>query len=128
MNVPVLRFSEFSGEWESLRLGKITETITSGSRDWAQYYSNIGSKFIRMTNLSRDGIQLKLDDLKFVNIESSSSDGQRTSLVYGDILISITAELGKIGWIPLNFGEAFINQHTALIRLKKLDSNSKFIA
>jgi type I restriction enzyme S subunit len=130
MNLPQLRFREFSGELKPLHLGQITETITSGSRDWAQYYSNNGSKFIRMTNLNRDGIQLKLDDLKFVNINSNSNstDGNRTSLVHGDILLSITAELGKIGWIPPNFGEAFINQHTALIRIKKAKADSKFTA
>lgn len=128
MNVPQLRFKEFNEDWKSLHLGQITETITSGSRDWAQYYSKNGSKFIRMTNLSRDGIQLKLDDLKFVKIKSNSTDGNRTSLFHGDILISITAELGKIGWIPPNFGEAFINQHTALVRINKLTTESKFIA
>jgi type I restriction enzyme, S subunit len=125
---PRLRFKEFSGGWDSIPLGKITETITSGSRDWAQYYSKDGSKFIRMTNLSRDGINLKLDDLKFVNIKSNSTDGNRTSLIQGDILISITAELGKIGWIPPGFGEAFINQHTALVRIDKAKAESKYVA
>ena len=128
MSVPALRFREFSGEWEVKILGEMTDTITSGSRDWAKYYSNSGCKFIRMTNLNRDGIQLKLDDLRFVDIKSSSSDGERTSLVQGDILMSITAELGKIGWIPSNFGKAFINQHTALIRIKRTSANSIFVA
>ncbi|WP_421856141.1 hypothetical protein [Marinomonas sp.] len=71
--------------WERYALGKITETITSGSRDWAQYYSDVGSKFIRMTNLPRDGIYLKLDDLKYVDVKSDSSDGQRTSLNSGTL-------------------------------------------
>ena len=128
MNLPALRFKEFSGEWKLHSLGAITETITSGSRDWAKYYSKSGSKFIRMTNLSREGIQLKLDDLRFVDIKSTSTDGERTSLIQGDILLSITAELGKIGWIPSNFGKAFINQHTALIRLKSAFANSTFTA
>ena len=127
-NVPTLRFKAFSGEWQAKKLGEVTKTITSGSRDWAQYYADTGSKFIRMTNLSRDGIHLKLDDLKFVDVNSLSADGKRTSLVSGDVLISITAELGKIGWIPSNFGEAFINQHTALVRIKADLANSKLIA
>ncbi|WP_421857048.1 restriction endonuclease subunit S [Marinomonas sp.] len=50
------------------------------------------------------------------------------SLNSGDILISITAELGKIGWVPDNLGEAFINQHTALVRLKGKFTDSKFVA
>lgn len=115
-------------DWELMRLGKVSEIVTSGSRDWAQYYSESGSKFIRMTNLRRDGIYLKLDDLKYVDVNSNSSDGKRTSLRHGDILISITAELGKIGWIPEQFGEAYINQHTALVRLKKNIVSSLFVA
>ncbi|EGQ7650358.1 restriction endonuclease subunit S [Vibrio alginolyticus] len=114
--------------WKPVRLKQISETVTSGSRDWAQYYSETGSKFIRMTNLSRDGIHLKLGDLKYVNVESSASDGKRTSLKEGDLLISITAELGKIGWIPPEFGEAYINQHTALVRIKKQQADSKYVA
>ncbi len=62
--------------WRTIRLNKISETITSGSRNWAQYYSDSGSKFIRMTNLPRDGIYLKLNDLKYVNVQSNSSDGK----------------------------------------------------
>nr|WP_236740840.1 restriction endonuclease subunit S [Glaesserella parasuis] len=103
-------------------------TVTSGSRNWAQYYSDTGAKFIRMTNLNRNGITLLLDDLKFVNIQSNSADGKRTSLQANDILISITTELGKIGFIPENFGEAYINQHTALIRIDPNKAHAKFIA
>ena len=114
--------------WESVRLGDIAITVTSGSRDWAQYYSDTGAKFIRMTNLNRNGITLLLDDLKFVNVQSNSADGKRTSLQANDILISITAELGKIGFIPENFGEAYINQHTALIRIDPNKAHAKFIA
>ncbi|MFL9785050.1 restriction endonuclease subunit S [Vibrio cyclitrophicus] len=114
--------------WKSIRLNQISETVTSGSRDWAQYYSDSGSKFIRMTNLPRDGIYLKLGDLKYVDVHSNSSDGKRTSLKAGDLLISITAELGKIGWVPPELGEAYINQHTALVRIKKESADSKYIA
>lgn len=128
MNSPRLRFKEFDEDWKFLQLREIVIALTSGSRDWAQHYSKTGSKFIRMTNLSRDGIQLKLDDLKFVDIESDSADGKRTSLIHGDILISITAELGKIGWIPPDFGEAFINQHTALVRIDNAKADSRCVA
>lgn len=127
MGSPKLRFKEFIGNWESIKLLDFSEIITSGSRDWAKYYANDGDKFIRMTNLVRDGIRLNLEDLKFVKLPESSTEGTRSSLQYGDILISITAELGKLGWIPKNFGSAYINQHTALVRLNN-QINSKFVA
>lgn len=114
--------------WRVEKLGGISTAVTSGSRDWAQFYAESGSKFLRMTNLSRDGIYLKLDDLKYVDVKGDSADGKRTALISGDILISITAELGKIGWVPEEFGEAFINQHTALVRINQKLAHSKFIA
>ncbi|OOV88795.1 restriction endonuclease subunit S [Oceanospirillum linum] len=114
--------------WSHLSLAKISSAITSGSRDWAQYYSDSGAKFIRMTNLQRENIWLNLTDLKFVDIQSDSADGRRTSLQLGDILMSITAELGKIGWVNDGLGEAYINQHTALIRINQDTADSQFIA
>ena len=47
--------------WTSIPLGGVSLLVTSGSRDWAKYYSAYGNKFIRMTNLNRDGIDLLLD-------------------------------------------------------------------
>ena len=124
---PKLRFKKFNGDWEKTTIGAKSEIITSGSRDWAQYYSDSGDKFIRMTNLVRNGINLDLSDLRFVQLPVGSNEGKRTSLEKGDILISITAELGKLGWIPEGLGTAYINQHTALVRMKNT-LDSKFVA
>lgn len=127
MSVPKLRFKEFDKNWEQIKISDYSDTVTSGSRDWAQYYSDKGDKFIRMTNLVRDGIYLDLSDLRFVDLPNDSNEGKRTSLQSGDILISITAELGKLGWVHDDLGTAYINQHTALVRMsEKVDS--KFIA
>ncbi len=114
--------------WKHRRLSEICTTVTSGSRDWAQYYADDGAKFIRMTNLRRESIWLDLSDLKFVDIQRDSADGKRTSLRAGDILMSITAELGKIGWVNEGLGESYINQHTALIRLNKEKASTMFVA
>ncbi len=128
MRVPKLRFTGFNDPWSETSLGKISSFITSGSRDWAQYYSDRGDKFIRMTNLVRDGITLNLSDLKFVRLPENSNEGKRTALQHHDILISITAELGKLGWVPDDLGTAYINQHTALVRPDLSITSSKFIA
>ncbi|ELY2535469.1 restriction endonuclease subunit S [Cronobacter sakazakii] len=128
MMVPKLRFTGFNDPWSETSLGKISSFITSGSRDWAQYYSDCGDKFIRMTNLVRDGITLNLSDLKFVRLPENSNEGKRTALQHHDILISITAELGKLGWVPDDLGTAYINQHTALVRPDLSIVSSKFIA
>jgi len=81
-----------------------------------------------MTNLPREGIRLLLEDVKYVSLPSDSSEGQRTLIEKGDILISITAELGKIAYVAESLGEAYVNQHVALVRIASSDADSKFIA
>ncbi|MEI6140436.1 MAG: restriction endonuclease subunit S [Mariniphaga sp.] len=112
--------------WVWCRLGEITCLITSGSRDWAQYYSSNGAIFVRMGNLSQDSFNLRMSTIQYVN-PPKNQEGNRTRLEEGDILISITGEVGNLGLIPSNFGEAYINQHTGLVRLQKIIP-SKFIS
>lgn len=114
--------------WQAVKLGDISKVITSGSRGWAGYYSDEGAKFIRMTNLGRNGIGLLLNDLKYVRLPANNSEGSRTLLRPNDILISITAELGKIGYVPENLGESYINQHVALVRLDEKKVIPKMVA
>ena len=47
-------------DWARSRIGPLCEYITSGSRGWAQYYSDTGSLFLRMGNLSRDSFELRI--------------------------------------------------------------------
>ena len=46
--------------WAWSKIGPLCEYITSGSRGWAQYYSETGILFLRMGNLSRDSLNYKL--------------------------------------------------------------------
>lgn len=101
--------------WVWCRLGALTEIITSGSRDWAKFYSSSGSKFITMGNLSRGSFDLRLEKMRYVKVPQKG-EGTRTKLETWDFLISITGDVGNMGLIPENFGEAYINQHTALVR------------
>jgi type I restriction enzyme S subunit len=101
--------------WEWVRLGSLTELVTSGSRDWAEHYSDSGPIFVRMGNLSRGSYQLRTNHLQHVK-PPRGGEGSRTSLEAGDLLLSITGEVGMLGLIPEAFGEAYINQHTCLIR------------
>lgn len=103
-------------EWDIFRLEDVTLKITSGSRFWASYYSDEGAKFIRIGNLTREHINLRLDNVQYVT-PPLSSEAKRTLLKTGDLLISVTADLGIIGVVPQNFGEAYINQHIALLTL-----------
>jgi type I restriction enzyme, S subunit len=114
-------------EWNAADLESIATFVTSGSRGWAQYYSTQGAIFLRIGNLTRAHINLRFDDLVLVN-PPLSSEGKRTAVRSGDLLISITADLGIIGMIPSDFGEAYVNQHIALIRLREDVVNPRFVA
>ncbi|MDJ0737766.1 MAG: restriction endonuclease subunit S [Nostocaceae cyanobacterium] len=113
-------------DWEVVRLENLIEKITSGSRGWASYYSDYGAIFIRIGNLNRESLNLKLDDIVYVS-PPSGSEGERTKVQLGDILISITADIGIVGVIPNNFGEAYVNQHIALIRINYPEINYNWI-
>ena len=106
---------EIPDSWAWARLGVLTELITSGSRGWAQYYSNDGALFLRMGNLSRNSFDLRLDSIQRVLLPTNA-EGLRTRLIEWDLLFSITAEIGMLGLIPSDFEEAYINQHVGLIR------------
>jgi type I restriction enzyme S subunit len=102
-------------EWEVGDLGARSLYATSGSRGWAKYYTDDGPLFLRIGNLTRDHINLCFDDVVCVR-PPAGSEGARTRTQAGDILISITADLGIVGVVPCSLGEAYVNQHIALVR------------
>ena len=103
-------------DWGSVQLGELRPFVTSGSRGWASFYSEHGSLFVRITNLSRESIYLHLTDSKFVKLPPKASEGIRTQLEEHDVLISITADIGMIGYIDSSIPKpAYINQHIAQI-------------
>ena len=106
---------EIPNGWSWCRLGSLSKFVTSGSRDWAKYYSQEGAIFVRMGNLSKAHYRLRLDQIQRVKLPSDQ-EGTRTRLETGDLLISITGDVGMLGLITENFGEAYINQHTAMVR------------
>jgi type I restriction enzyme S subunit len=113
-------------EWDAVPLKSVAEFVTSGSRGWARYYAVDGAMFLRIGNLTRDHINLRFDDVVRVT-PPKSSEGRRTSVSAGDLLISITADLGIIGVIPKGFEEAYVNQHIALVRVVPKKANSRFL-
>lgn len=116
-------------EWQVHELADLKPFITSGSRGWADYYSNHGSAFIRITNMSRSSIYLDLDDLRLVNLPPDSTEGVRTQLHDDDLLVSITADIGIIALVDQSVPKpAYINQHIALVRLDAEKVNSKFLS
>jgi len=112
--------------WQESRLEDISESITSGPRGWACYYKDEGDYFLRIGNLTRKHLDLRFDDV--VNVQPPvGAEGVRTALAPGDLLISITADLGIIGVVPEWMGVAYINQHIARARLNRVKVNPRFL-
>jgi type I restriction enzyme S subunit len=106
---------ELPGGWIWAKFGGLTSFVTSGSRGWAKYYSEGGPVFLRVGNLNHNSIAL--DPIQIVRVRPpDGTEGTRTRVAPGDILISITADVGMVGIVPEDIGEAYINQHLALAR------------
>ena len=112
--------------WGVKQLRHVRKYLTSGSRDWAAYYADDGSPFLRMTNVTSQGVELDLCDLRFVDVRDVT-EGTRTSVRESDILITITAELGAVAVARKEIEGAYINQHLALFRPESSLCDSNFL-
>jgi len=116
-------------EWEVNDLGSREPFVTSGSRGWARYYAETGAAFIRITNLSRDSIYVDLCGLRLVDLPPVDQEGLRTQLRCGDLLVSITADIGIVGYVDSGVPQpAYINQHIALLRFNESKVDTRFLA
>jgi len=102
-------------EWRAESLSDITSLVTSGSRGWAEHYSDVGALFVRSQNI-RAGY-LDFFDRQHVFLPAAG-EGQRTRLEGLDLLITITGNgVGNVAHIPVGWSEvAYVSQHVGLVR------------
>lgn len=119
------RFNEMFGEpttnskgWQNTILSNHIKFLTSGSRGWAKYYSEAGEYFITIKNVK--DTHISIDDVQHI-CPPSGAEAKRTRVQEGDLLISITADLGRTGIVTKEIANhgAYINQHLICIRLKR---------
>ena len=102
--------------------------LTSGSRGWAQYCADDGTEwFITIKNVK--GCHIETDNMQPINAPDNA-EAKRTRVQEGDLLISITADLGRTGVVTKEIAEhgAYINQHLTCIRLKQDVLNPLYVA
>jgi len=105
--------------WRERSLADFETFLTSGSRGWAKYYSQSGKAFIRIQNLQQG--ELSTNEVQYVD-PPDSAEARRTTVQSGDVLISITADLGRTAIVPDSLDHrAHINQHIALVRTKGIN-------
>ncbi|AOT58939.1 restriction endonuclease subunit S [Streptomyces rubrolavendulae] len=115
--------------WPEKSLAQLGAHVTSGSRGWAKYYSDHGDLFVRITNLRRTSTRIDLDSPRYVQVDPDDAEARRTRLRPGDILISITADIGIIGLVDETLPDpAYINQHIARVRVDPKLADSRFIS
>ena len=129
------RFIEMFGDPKSnpnsypiSQLSEHIEFLTSGSRGWAQYCVDNGSEwFITIKNVK--DCRISIDNMQPINAPDNA-EAKRTKVQEGDLLISITADLGRTGVVTKEIADhgAYINQHLTCIRLNKEMLNPLYVA
>lgn len=101
--------------------------LTSGSRGWSQYFTDSGEYFITIKNVKN--CKITLQDVQCVT-PPDNAEAKRTRVQENDLLISITADLGRTGIVTKEIAEhgAYINHHLTCIRLKQDKLNPLYVA
>ncbi len=129
------RFVEMFGESKTnpynypvCQLSEHITFLTSGSRGWANYCVDDGAEwFITIKNVK--DCRISIDNMQPVNAPDNA-EAKRTKVQEGDLLISITADLGRTGVVTREIAEhgAYINQHLTCIRLNREILNPLYVA
>ncbi len=102
--------------------------ITSGSRGWAKYCVDDGKEwFVTIKNVK--DCRISTNNMQPVNAPDNM-EAKRTKVEEGDLLISITADLGRTGVVTREIAEhgAYINQHLTCVRLDQSKLVPLFVA
>ncbi len=117
---------EVPEHWVVTKAKFLFNFVTSGSRGWADYYSDDGPLFFRIANLTRDTIQPKLESIQCVN-PPFGTEGLRAKIQKDDLLISITADLGSVCVADEEVEGGYVSQHVSLCRPNKEVTSSRWL-
>jgi type I restriction enzyme, S subunit len=97
-------------------LDRHLEFLTSGSRGWAEHYVRAGKRFIRSLDVQMN--RIGSDEIVYVD-PPPGTEADRTRVRDGDVLVTITgSRIGRVAFVPSSFGEGYVSQHVAIVRLK----------
>lgn len=115
MNVPSPDDADVPETWQWVSSDAVFTFVTSGSRGWARYYSDHGAVFLRVGNLDHHSITLDMQNVQHVT-PPEGQEAVRTRVRPGDVLISVTAEVGMVALVPDGISQAHVNQHVSIAR------------
>ena len=113
-------------KWKTAKLKNHALKIGSGitPKGGSEIYIDKGIPFIREQNVHFDGMHL--DDVVYIPPQIHE-EMRSTKVKKRDVLLNITgASLGRCTVVPDNLGEANVNQHVSIIRVKT-SLDSKFL-
>lgn len=119
-NVPLL-----PKEWIWTSLDQLSSHITSGSRDWSQFYGRGTGTFVLAQNVRP--MRLDFTDRQRVDPPRGDSETERTRLQANDLLVTIVgAKTGDACRVSTRVTDYFVCQSVALLRPLRC-SCAKFI-
>jgi type I restriction enzyme S subunit len=117
---------DFPGDWELVPLSRVSAFITKGSTPttYGFGWKDDGILFLRSECVSERG--LDLSESTFIAPEAHHFL-RRSEVNDGDILMTITGNVGRVAHLPHGFGSANINQHIARIRILDLQIATSYV-
>lgn len=106
-----------------MKLGNLVE-ISNGFAFKSSKYVNSGIRVIRITNVQKGRVED--NDPKYYDTGTLSELG-RYLIEAGDILMSLTGNVGRVGLFPKELTPAYLNQRVARIRVTKNELNKKYL-
>lgn len=101
-------------EWEYKKLGEVCDVI-NGYAFKSSKYTSQGTRIIRITNVQKGYVVD--NDPKFYSNEDFK-DLFQYSLFEGDLVMSLTGNVGRVGILQKNMLPAALNQRVACLRVK----------
>ncbi len=113
-------------DWLPKPIRSFSAFVTKGATPttYGFRWQNDGVLFLRSECVSEDG--LDLSQSMFISMEAHAAL-RRGEVRSGDILITITGNVGRVIQLAPNFGYANINQHVARIRVNDPEVNPAFV-
>ena len=118
LNVPHLRFPEFSGEWKKHTIGELAIKVGSGvtPKGGETVYKKEGHPFVRSQNVGL-GVLL-LENIAYID-DTTHIRQKNTELQIDDVLLNITgASIGRSAVVNEQIAGGNVNQHVCIIRTK----------
>lgn len=101
--------------WVWASTDQITGKVTSGSRDWKEYYDRGQSVFVMAQNVRRG--RLDFSEIQTVDPPEGDRDAERSAVSENDLLVTIVgANTGDVCRVPEPLHKHYVCQSVALLR------------